>query len=307
MHTRISVHPLPASQNRLSTDELSDHGCQDHPLNKHNRVNQPGHRVFSDAITRLDDRSIAEFENLTLSPPDLEEPEVHGPDLLESYEVITEYPCIDSVPPSRFRSVGVRQRLLVPEQVWKQKAKQNAPEAWGEPFRPAEEPEVLAKQTEGQKKPENLQVIDVLTGMPTVELENKVWRFLTVAVGILSPAGSKVKGAATLVVSEERLERLETRLKGVVKDQVHYEVNENMGRRMLQLAQACGSASPSLSALKLLGFAIPGYRLIPAMLALWRIKDFKDEIAALYFDHNAMPAVTDFAMSWTPTLLSSLF
>ncbi|WP_422135706.1 hypothetical protein [Endozoicomonas sp. ALD040] len=323
MHLRASVNLLPTQLNQASTDELSAYGCQDNPLNENNRVNRSGHRIFSDTFTRLDSRTIAQFESLTLSSPDLEEPEDDLSDLLQSYEVISEYPEIDSAlriisglaVPSSARPVSVmsehhlvlRPRLLVPEQVWKQKEIQKEPEAQKQQGSLAEETETPAEQTTEQREPKETPVIDVLTGLPAEELENKVWEFLVKVVGIASPAGKTIKGAATLVVSKEKIEKLQTGLKNILKGQVHYEVSENIGRRMLQLSKVCGSTSPSLPVLTLLGYTIPGYRIVPAMLTLWRLKDFKDEMAALYYDQNAMPALTDFTLSWMPALLSSLF
>ncbi|WP_257252800.1 MULTISPECIES: hypothetical protein [unclassified Endozoicomonas] len=310
MHLRALVHSLPTHLNQSSSNDLSNRG-QDNLFNENNRVNRPGYRVFSDTFTKLDSRSIAEFENLAFSPPGLEEPKVDLSDLLESYEVITEYPVIDLVVrggagPSAPRSVAIGQRLLMPEQIWKQKEVQRELEAQEKKRGLAGEPEVLAEQITEQKEPEEAPVIDTLTGMPVRELENKVWEFLFKVVDTLSPAAGKVKGVVTDVVSEEKVEQLKTGLKSVLKNQVDYEVNENIGRRILQIAQICGSTGPLLPALTLLGYSTPGYQFIPAMLALWRLKDFREEISALYYDHNATPALVDLTISWVPTLAFSL-
>ena len=200
----------------------------------------------------------------------------------------------------------LRRQQLVPEKVWKQKEIQKEIEAQEEQRKLAKELEALAKEVKETPGPEKPPVIDVLTGMPVPELENKVWEFLVKSADIMTPTGGKVKGAATQVVSEEKVEQLQQLLKGVMKDRVHYEISENLGRRILQVAKVCGSASPLLPALTLLGYTIPGCQFIPAMLALWRLKDFKEEISALYYDRNAAPALVDLTMSWAPTLVYSL-
>ncbi|WP_161787362.1 hypothetical protein [Endozoicomonas numazuensis] len=330
--------------------------------------------MFSDSVKKLDNRSIAEFENFSISSPALEAPEVDLSDLLESYEIITECPVPDSaVQPSskgllgwlediaslliHYSTLGYvpkrkkqaetlielmpeiceqvvrrdqsaiappgpsirrpqqppvenrprfRRQQLVPEQVWKQKEIQKEIEAQEEQRKLAKELEALSKEMKLEEVSAESPAVDLTTGLPVPELENKVWEFLVKSADILAPAGGKVKGAATQIVSEEKIDQLQQLLKGVMKDRVHYEVSENLGRRILQVAKLCGSASPLLPALTLLGYTIPGCQFIPAMLTLWRLKDFKNEMSALYYDRNAAPALVDLTMSWAPTLVYSL-
>ncbi|WP_062263343.1 hypothetical protein [Endozoicomonas arenosclerae] len=376
MNVGASVNSLPVHTKSSSVDGLSPHAPSENGFNQNNSVNRAGNRVFSDSIKKLDSRSIAEFDNLSVSPPELEAPATDVSDLLEEFEVINEYPDLPAndsssegvlgwlkdaasflihystlghvpkrkkqtealvqlipevceqivrrdqsavAPPSASRAalhrpsqtpvghpVRIRRQLLMPEQVWKQKEIQKELALQEEQRKLAIELEALAKESMEAKEPIEPPMIDVMTGMPVPELESKVWEFLVKSAEIMSPAGGKVKGAATHVVSEEKVDQLQALLKNVMKDRVHYEISKNLGRRILQVAAVCGSASPLLPALTLLGYTIPGCQFIPAMLALWRLKDFKDEVSALYYDRNAAPALIDLTMSWAPTLVYSL-
>jgi hypothetical protein len=190
--------------------------------------------------------------------------------------------------------------LILPEQIWRKEPEED-PVLTGDQEILAEELEAWALREE---KPV---VLNVHTGAPIEDLDKQVWEFLVGAADILKPAGQKVKGAATTVISEEKVAKLQALLKDVLKDRVGFEVNKNLGRRLLQVAAICGNASPLIPALTLLGYSIPGVQLVPALLMLWRMKDFKDELSQLYYEKNPVPGAVDLAMCWGPSLIARMF
>lgn len=133
-------------------------------------------------------------------------------------------------------------------------------------------------------------ILDAMTGLPLKDLREKAWNALSVAGHYLTPVGKAAKGVAGTFIAEDRLNKLENALSAVLKDRVQYEVNENRGRRMAQLMSVAGATSP----------------MIPAMMGLSRIKDFKGELSAVYYDRDIKPLATDLAMTFGPAAITLL-
>ncbi len=112
----------------------------------------------------------------------------------------------------------------------------------------------------------------------------------------LKPVSRGLEKAAGKVISKKRLQKMQAFLKRQLKGKVKYEVNQNLGRRAIQLLLLTGASS-------VLGSAAP---VLPILLKLWRVTDVWREGKALYYDKNPVPALKDASVNLLPWMAMNL-